>query len=127
MSNMSNTMRDAAKDIKDAAKESGQAASAGAHEIQADLEALRRDVANLTQQIADILAAKGNAAWGRAKSNLDGVISDAEEKGREAASAVREVGDNVVDAIDESLKQRPYTTLALVAGLGFLFGATWRR
>jgi ElaB/YqjD/DUF883 family membrane-anchored ribosome-binding protein len=84
-------------------------------------------VANITQQIADILAAKGNAAWGRAKSNLDGVISDAEEKGREAASAAREVGDNVVDAIDESLKQRPYTTLALVAGLGFLFGATWRR
>ena len=42
MSNMSNTMRDAAKDAKDAAKETGQAASAGAHEIQADLEALRR-------------------------------------------------------------------------------------
>jgi ElaB/YqjD/DUF883 family membrane-anchored ribosome-binding protein len=55
------------------------------------------------------------------------VISDAEEKGREAASAAREVGDNMVDAIDESLKQRPYTTLAIVAGLGFLFGATWRR
>jgi ElaB/YqjD/DUF883 family membrane-anchored ribosome-binding protein len=127
MSNMSNAMRDAAKDAKDAAKEAGQAASVGAHDIQADLEALRRDVANLTQQIADILATKGNAAWGRAKSNLGGVISDAEEKGREAASAAREGGDNVVDAIDESLKQRPYTTLALVAGLGFLFGATWRR
>ena len=127
MSNMSNAMRDAAKDAKDAAKEAGQAASVGAHDIQADLETLRRDVANLTQQIADILATKGNAAWGRAKSNLGGVMSDAEENGREAASAAREVGDNVIDAIDESLKQRPYTTLALVAGLGFLFGATWRR
>ena len=31
----------------------------------------------------------------------------------EAVDAVREVGDNVVDAIDESLKKRPYTTLAL--------------
>ena len=45
MSGMSNTMRDAAKDVKDAANEAGKAASAGAHEIQADLEALRRDVA----------------------------------------------------------------------------------
>jgi ElaB/YqjD/DUF883 family membrane-anchored ribosome-binding protein len=127
MSNMSNTVRDAAKDIKDTVKESGQAASAGAHEIQADLEALRRDVAHLAQEIANILAGKGNAAWGRAKSNLDGVISDAAEKGNEAVSAAREVSDHITDAIDESLKQRPYTTLALVAGLGFLLGATWRR
>jgi ElaB/YqjD/DUF883 family membrane-anchored ribosome-binding protein len=47
--------------------------------------------------------------------------------GMEAVGAVREVGDNVVDAIDESLRRRPYTTLALAAGIGFLFGATWRR
>jgi len=40
---------------------------------------------------------------------------------------MREVSDNFVDAIDESIKTRPYVTLALVAGLGFLFGATWRR
>ena len=55
------------------------------------------------------------------------MISDAGEKGREAIGAVREVGDNVVDAVDKSLKQRPYTALALAAGLGFLFGAIWRR
>ena len=127
MVNMSNTMRDAAEDAKDAAKEAGKAASAGAREIQADLEVLRRDVANLAQQIADILANKGNAAWGRAKSNLRGVMSDAEGQGHEAVAAVREVGDHMVEAIDKSLKERPYTTLALAAGLGFLFGATWRR
>ena len=40
---------------------------------------------------------------------------------------MREVGDNMVDAIDELLKPRPYTTLALALGIGFLFGATWRR
>ena len=34
----------------------------------------------------------------------------------EAVDAVREVGDNMVDAIDESLKRRPYTTLALAVG-----------
>ena len=44
-----------------------------------------------------------------------------------SAAAVREVGDTMVDAIDESLKKRPYTTLALALGIGFLFGATWRR
>jgi ElaB/YqjD/DUF883 family membrane-anchored ribosome-binding protein len=130
MSSISNTIRDTAKDAKDAkdaGRAAGQAASAGARDIQADLVGLRDDVARLTHQIADIFAAKGTASWQRAKSDLDGVISDAGEKGREAIGAVREVGDNVVDAVDKSLKQRPYTALALAVGLGFLFGAIWRR
>jgi ElaB/YqjD/DUF883 family membrane-anchored ribosome-binding protein len=120
MSNMGNIARDTVK-------ETGKAASAGAKDIEEDLEALRDDVARLTQQIASIFAAKGNKAWQRARTNVEGVISDAQDKGMEAVGAVREVGDNMVDAIDESLKKRPYTTLALVAGIGFLFGATWRR
>ena len=127
MSSISNTMRDTTKNAMGAGQEAGQAASAGARNIQADLVSLRDEVARLTHQIADIFAAKGTASWQRAKSDLDGAISDAGEKGREAIGAVREVGDNVVDAVDKSLKQRPYTALALAAGLGFLFGAIWRR
>ena len=127
MSSMSNMARDATKDAKDTAKETGKAASAGAKDIQEDLESLRDDVAKLTQQIGGIFAAKGNKAWRRARSNMEDVLSDAQDKGMEAVDAVREVGDNVVDAIDESLKRRPYTTLAIAVGIGFLFGATWRR
>jgi ElaB/YqjD/DUF883 family membrane-anchored ribosome-binding protein len=127
MSSISNTIRDGAKNAKDAGQEADQAASAGARNIQADLVSLRDEIARLTHQIADIFAAKGTASWQRAKSDLDGVISDAGEKGREAIGAVRAVGDNVVDAVDKSLKQRPYTALALAVGLGFLFGAVWRR
>jgi ElaB/YqjD/DUF883 family membrane-anchored ribosome-binding protein len=131
MSNTSGTMRDTVrdtvKDAKDAVRESGRAASAASGDIQADLEALRNDVARLGSQIADIFASRGNAAWSRARSNIEGVVSDASAKGQEAVNAVREVGDNVVDAIDESLQKRPYTTLALAVAIGFLFGATWRR
>src|SRR6202043_1753725 len=123
MSSISNTIRDAAKNAKDAGQEAGQATSAGARNIQGHLVSLRDGGPRLTHQIADIFAAKGTASWQRAKSDLDGVISDAGEKGREAIGAVREVGDNVVDAVDKSLKQRPYTALALASGLGFLFGA----
>jgi ElaB/YqjD/DUF883 family membrane-anchored ribosome-binding protein len=63
----------------------------------------------------------------KASTNVEGMIADAQDKGKEALQAVREVGDNVVDAIDESLAKRPYTTLLLAIGIGFLFGATWRR
>jgi ElaB/YqjD/DUF883 family membrane-anchored ribosome-binding protein len=128
---MRDTVRDTVRDAKDAARESAKAASAASGDIQADLEALRADVARLTSQISDIFASKGGAAWGRAKanlqSNIEGVMSDATAKGQEAVDAVREVSDNMIGAIDESLKKRPYTTLALAVGIGFLFGATWRR
>ena len=56
-------------------------------------------------------------------SEIEDMVSDASAKGQEAVDAVREVGDNVVEAIDESLKRRPYTTLALAVAIGFLFGA----
>jgi ElaB/YqjD/DUF883 family membrane-anchored ribosome-binding protein len=130
-STMRDTMRDAARDAKEAMRESAKAGSAASGDIQADLEALRNDIARLASQIADIFASKGTTAWNRTKSNvqsnIEGVMSDAGAKGQEAIDAVREVGDNMIDAIDESLKKRPYTTLALAVGLGFLFGATWRR
>ena len=102
---MRDTVRDTVRDAKDAVRESGKAASAASGDIQADLEALRNDVQRLAAQIADIFASKGNEAWSRAKSNVEGVVSDASAKGQEAVDAVREVSDNMVDAIDESLEE----------------------
>src|SRR5258708_21978039 len=111
MSNKSNAAKETIQDARDAIKESGKAASAASGDIQADLQALRDDVARLAKQIADIFAAKGSKAWHRARSGVDEAIADAEDKGRDALDAVREVGDNMVEAIDESLEQRPYTTI----------------
>jgi ElaB/YqjD/DUF883 family membrane-anchored ribosome-binding protein len=127
MSSLSDAAKESAKDARDAIKESGAAASAASADIQADLRALRADVANLAQQIADIFAAKGDRVWQRARVSVDEALADAGGKGREAVDAVREVGDNMMEAIDESLRTRPYTTLGLAFGIGFLFGATWRR
>jgi ElaB/YqjD/DUF883 family membrane-anchored ribosome-binding protein len=127
MSNLSNAAKETVQDARDAIKESGKAAAAASGDIQADLQALRDDVAKLAQQIAEIFAAKGGKAWDRARSGVDETLADFEDKGRDALEAVREVGDNLAGAIDESLKHRPYTTLALALGIGFLFGASWRR
>jgi ElaB/YqjD/DUF883 family membrane-anchored ribosome-binding protein len=124
---MRETARETAREVKDAARESAKAVAAGSGDVQSDLEALRNDVSRLSSQLGEILTSRGSVAWSRAKSNLGGVVSDASAKGQEAVDAVREVGDNMLDAIDESLKKRPYTTLALAVGIGFLFGATWRR
>jgi ElaB/YqjD/DUF883 family membrane-anchored ribosome-binding protein len=126
-STVSSNMRESASDARDGAREIGKAAAAASPDIQKDLQALRDDFARLAEQVGDIVANKGNATWQRARSSVDGVVSDAQDRSREAVDAMREVSDNFVEAIDESIKTRPYATLAIVAGLGFLFGATWRR
>ena len=96
-------------------------------DLEKDLQALREEFRHLAEQVAAVLATSGNAAFRRAKSSLDEAVATAGDKSREAAGAVREVSSHFADAIDESIKTRPYTTLAIVAGLAFLFGATWRR
>jgi ElaB/YqjD/DUF883 family membrane-anchored ribosome-binding protein len=123
----SNNIRETAKDARESVRDIGKAAAAASGNIENDLQTLREDFGRLAEQVSDILANKGNAAWQRAKSSVDDVVADAQDKGREAVGAVRDVSDNFVEAIDESLKNRPYATLAIVAGLGFLFGALWKR
>jgi ElaB/YqjD/DUF883 family membrane-anchored ribosome-binding protein len=128
MSNISPMARDPVDEAEGgAAGAAGRAASTASGDIQDDLIALRDDVAKLTREIADIVAARGGATWRNARSNIEGAVAEAQDKGLEAVDAVREVGENMVDALDRSIKKRPYTTLGLALGIGFLFGATRRR
>ena len=124
---VSHNIRDTAKDAREGVREIKKAAAAASGDFESDLQSLRDDFSRLAEQVGDILADKSGAAWQRAKSSVDGVVSEAQDKGREAAGAMRDVSDNFVEAIDDSLENRPYTTLAIAAGLGFLFGAMWRR
>jgi ElaB/YqjD/DUF883 family membrane-anchored ribosome-binding protein len=123
----SQNVHDAAKDAREGLRDVKQAANEASGDIQADLQALRDDFARLAEQVSEILGTKGSAAWQKARSSVDDMVAGAQDTGREAVDAMREVSDNFVEAIDESIKTRPYTTLAIVAALGFLFGATWRR
>lgn len=101
--------------------------SDGAPEVQDDLQALRKDVAKLTQQLADLASSKGGEMWERARAGVDGVVGDVGAKGHEAADAVGEVRDNLASALEESIENRPYTTLALSLAAGFILGALWKR
>ena len=119
--------RDTAKDARESLREVRKAANEASGDIESDLKALRDDFGRLAEQIADLVAGKGQAAWRRARGSVDDVVDAAQDKGREAVDAVRDVSDTFVDAVDESIAKRPYTTLALVAAIGFVLGATWRR
>ena len=126
-STVSSNMRDATSEAREGVRDMGRAAGAASGDLQKDLQMLRDDFSRLAQQVADIVANRGNAAWQRARSGVDGVMSDAQEKGQEAVDVMREVSDKLIEAVDDSIKNRPYTTLAMAVGLGFLFGAILRR
>jgi|SRR6516165_1630567 ElaB/YqjD/DUF883 family membrane-anchored ribosome-binding protein len=123
-STASHNIRDAANDTireaREGVRDAGKAAADASADLHNDLTALREDLSKLAVELREIFSARGQAAWQRARSGL-------EDAGRDAAGAARDVSDNFVGAVDDSLKERPYTTLAIVAGLGFLFGLTFRR
>lgn len=103
-------------------------------DIEKQLETIRDDVSELTKQVADLIGTAKDDAMAqvkkqarRASATADSMISDAKDTGREAVDAFRDVADTFGDAVEDSLKRRPYATLAMVAGIGFLFGAAWRR
>lgn len=103
-------------------------------DIQRDVQVMRDDLSRLAQQVASLLSVTGSEAlrevkaqMSRAKQSLDGVLSDAGEKGMEAVGTVRDSTDSALEALEDAVRQRPFATLAIAVGLGFLFGASWRR
>lgn len=109
---------------------SASTSSNGSHTkelLDREFENLKGDVSKLTQQVAALVSATGSAAYNRARKNLDGVISEAGDKSKEAVDAVKDVTTTIGDAVEDAVYKRPVTTLAMAAGIGFLIGAIWRR
>ena len=75
----------------------------------------------------DEIAERGAAAFKNTRARVESVVSDAADKGEEALQSAREVRDTMADAILRSVRERPYTTLAIAGFIGFLYGAMRRR
>jgi len=95
------------------------------------MQALRTDMTRLAGQVTELLSNGGGEAIAKLKErvgqmhdDLDDTLSDVGERSREALS---DVSDRIGEALQESVQEHPITTIALAVGLGFLFGATWRR
>jgi ElaB/YqjD/DUF883 family membrane-anchored ribosome-binding protein len=121
-----------AEALKSAA--TGNGGNVTSKEMDREIERLRNDMAQISQHVSKLLSATGNQAArkaryqvNRAKQSVDGVLSEASDIGGEAADAMREVRDTLADAVEESVQNRPFTTLAMALGAGFLIGAVWRR
>ncbi len=103
-------------------------------DVEDQIRIIRDDIGELTRQMADLIEQTKDEAMAqvktqarRAQATAEGAISDLQDKGRETVDAFRDVADTFGDAVEDSLKRRPYATLAVVAGIGFLLGAVWKR
>lgn len=99
-----------------------------------ELGKLKEDVAKLAQQLSNVTDTateetleKFRGQVLRVKSELNDVFGEFGDRSRSAGAAVRDIGDTLSDAVEETMQQHPLTTLGLALGVGFLAGAAWRR
>lgn len=100
--------------------------------LQDDLQSLREDVSNLASQLTGLFSETSDEISGDVKKriqkisdNIDDAISQAGAKGREV---VRQTGlDGVGETIESSVREHPFTTLAIAVGVGALVGSQLRR
>jgi ElaB/YqjD/DUF883 family membrane-anchored ribosome-binding protein len=120
-----------AEDAKMAKANGRRGVSDATHDVQQDLQALREDLGALAEEVTGLMSSTGNQALDevkdrvrRIRSGLDDVMSNASARGRDA---LHDAGENLGAALEEHIKERPLTTLALAVGLGFILGASWRK
>ena len=87
----------------------------------------RASAATGFESAIDDITAKGAAALRDTKAGIDDVVAGVSAKGQEALNSAREVRDTVADVVLDSIRTRPYTTLAIAGLVGFLYGAMRRR
>jgi ElaB/YqjD/DUF883 family membrane-anchored ribosome-binding protein len=112
----------------------GGSTKAASADMEKELSQIKDDVSQLTQSVSNLLSAGGSQAMKqaryqatRAKRKFDGAVSEAGDMASEATNAVREVRDDLAEAIEESVYKRPFTTLGMTLALGFVVGALWRK
>ena len=102
--------------------------------LEKEMAAMKNAIGELSHQVADAASDLGAVAQEQAKrglkharANVDSMVADASDR----VSAVANVAQSQVASIEETLedviRERPLSTVALALGLGFLVGVTWRR
>jgi ElaB/YqjD/DUF883 family membrane-anchored ribosome-binding protein len=101
------------------------------HNVRRDFQALRDDLGALAEQVTALAQETSEETLAevkdrvrRMRDNVDQMVSDTSARGRDA---LRDISEDLNEAAQVSLREHPLTVLGLAMGIGFIFGATWRR
>lgn len=96
------------------AKSSQENTQAGAEagDIRADIEQLRKDIGQLSEHLLET----GNRSMSRAR-----------QAASDSADQLRGTASDLQDDLTETVREKPFTALAVAAGVGFLVAMMMRR
>lgn len=99
-----------------------------------DVAAVKSDIAALTEQITDALNNFANSAtrqarrgYRQARDNVNSAMDDASERGNAMMGAAQDAAYSLEETMEDTVARRPWATVAVALGVGFLLGAAWRR
>ena len=76
--------------------------------------------------MADDFKSSVKDVTGQAKASIDEAAGSVQDIAKQTKKNIGAVGGNVQKAVDKSLNDQPYTTLAMAAAIGFVIGAIWK-
>lgn len=107
---MRNTMGDAAYD-----------------RLAKDVSKVRSNIADLTDHITEAVSALGDTARRQARRGYHEAVDDLSERSGAMMDAAQDAATSLEDRLEDVITERPFATVGLALGLGFLIGVMWRR
>lgn len=101
----------------------GGAATTENTTIESDLAELRAEVKALTKQIA----ALGEKSATTARRAANEGVEQLRARGEAKLSELRNTADDIEAQVAQTVREKPITSLAMAAGVGFLFALIARR
>jgi len=106
-----------AKTVNPAAGERGTA------DLEADIRQLRSDIEKLAKQFA----ATGQHGYGTARRAASEGVEQLRAQGEAAMDTLRSNARDLEEQVLANVREKPVTSLAIAAGVGFLFALLSRR
>ena len=91
--------------------------------LEADIRQLRADIEKLTKQ----MAATGQHGYGTAKRAAAEGVEQLRAQGEAAFDSLRSNARDIEDQLVAHVREKPVTSLAIAAGVGYLFALLSRR
>lgn len=92
-------------------------------DLEADISQLKADIEKLTKQ----LATTGEHGYGAAKRAAAEGVEQLRAQGEAALGTLRGSAQDIEAQVVASVREKPVTSLAIAAGVGFLFALLARR
>jgi len=92
-------------------------------DLQADIARLKEDIAALTKQ----LAATGEQSMKTARRAASESVEQLKSQGEATLADIRSGAKDLEVQLSDAVREKPVTSLAIAAGVGFLFALFTRR